>query len=533
MIADADAIRSEPFILIGMVIDRDAELIVDRWQECAVAEQPNAHRLHHAALRDHLPDLLHGLAESLAAARTDNGNGHRPAADRHGRDRWEDGWSLDEVVRNFQIMRRVLLEHLDATLDRPLHVRECLAVGLSLDEAIADSVGRYVRHREAAVREQEHGEADRLRLYASELATAERHKDEFLAVLGHELRNPLAPLRNAVQLLRQRPDTATAAWAGDLMERQLRHLTRLVDDLLDTSRLARGKIALRQDRVDLAGLVRTSVADRRPLFAEAGRDLTLESPATPVSIRGDADRLSQVLDNLLANAFKFTSSGGRTSVCLTADPSTGRAIITVQDTGIGISSDLLPTIFQRYRQAHVDPERTNGGLGLGLALAKGLVELHGGTVTAASPGAGSGTTITVVLPVDPNSVAVDSRGRNGRVLVIEDNRDAADSLVVLLRLFGFDVRVAYSGSDGIAAAQADPPDVILCDLGLPGLDGFAVAAALRPDPLTARVTMIAVSGHGSDADRHRSAEAGFVRHVLKPVEPDEVRSILAELTKVE
>jgi CheY-like chemotaxis protein len=194
---------------------------------------------------------------------------------------------------------------------------------------------------------------------------------------------------------------------------------------------------------------------------------------------------------------------------------------------------LLPTVFQRYRQAHVDPERPNGGLGLGLALVKGLVELHGGTVTAASEGPDCGTTVTISLPLDGDAEAdTDERiRRTDKVLVIEDNRDGADSLAVLLRLFGFDVRVAYTGPDGVAAAKADPPNVVLCDLGLPGMDGYAVAAALRAEPTTAAVHMVAVSGHGSDVDRQRCLDVGFVRHVLKPVEPEEVRRLLTELMK--
>ncbi|HEY1376948.1 MAG TPA: sensor histidine kinase [Gemmataceae bacterium] len=302
MIADAESLRSESFEQVGSLIERDVEPILDRWQQCAAAEQPRARRLHHAALRDHLPELLRGLGAALAADAAGPTNGHAHAAETHGRQRWEEGWSLEEVVRDYQILRRVLLEHLDGQLGRPVTLRENLAVGLALDEAIADSVGRFVRHREDAVRRVEQAEADRLREHAAELAAAERHKDEFLAVLGHELRNPLGPVSNAVHMLRQRPDAPTVAWAGDLMARQLRHLTRLVDDLLDTSRLARGKLSLQRERVDLAGLVRTAVGDRRRLFDDGGRQLNLDVPAEPVWVRGDADRLAQVLDNLLGNA---------------------------------------------------------------------------------------------------------------------------------------------------------------------------------------------------------------------------------------
>jgi signal transduction histidine kinase len=532
MIADAESLRSESFEQVGSLIERDVEPILDRWQQCAAAEQPRARRLHHAALRDHLPELLRGLGAALAADAAGPTNGHAHAAETHGRQRWEEGWSLEEVVRDYQILRRVLLEHLDGQLGRPVTLRENLAVGLALDEAIADSVGRFVRHREDAVRRVEQAEADRLREHAAELAAAERHKDEFLAVLGHELRNPLGPVSNAVHMLRQRPDAPTVAWAGDLMARQLRHLTRLVDDLLDTSRLARGKLSLQRERVDLAGLVRTAVGDRRRLFDDGGRQLNLDVPAEPVWVRGDADRLAQVLDNLLGNAHKFTAAGGRVSVRLAVDPAAKLATVTVADTGVGIPAEQLPHVFQRYRQAHADPDRLNGGLGLGLALVKGLVELHGGTVAAASGGPGAGATFAVELPLDlAEPPAALAAGPKPKVLVIEDNRDGADSLAVLLRLFGFDARVAYSGPAGIAAAQVDPPAVVLLDLGMPGMDGYAVAAALRADPATAGACLVAVSGHGGEKARQRSAEAGFARHVLKPVEPEEIRALLTELTK--
>src|SRR5581483_11620756 len=235
--------------------------------------------------------------------------------------------------------------------------------------------------------------------------------------------------------------------------------------------------------------------------------LELDVPAEPVVVRGDPDRLAQVIDNLLTNAQKFTARGGRIAVRLTADPAAGRARLSVADDGVGIAPELLPHIFQRYRQAEAEPDRPNGGLGLGLALVKGLVEVHGGTVTASSPGAGAGATFTVELPLEATSrprdpagdpAALGTPGRPAalrvKVLVIEDNRDGADSLAVLLRLFGFDARVAYGGAEGVAAAKADPPAVVLCDLALPGMDGYAVAAALRADPATAGARLVAVSG---------------------------------------
>jgi signal transduction histidine kinase/CheY-like chemotaxis protein len=530
MIADPESLRAEPFAQVGALLKRDVGLIVDRWCRRAAQDQPSARRVHHDTLRDHLPELLGVLGHSLASSGNGNPRRHGEAAD-HGGQRWQAGWSLAEVVRDYQILRLVVVEYLDENLGRPLTLRENLAVNLVLDEAISDSVEQYARHREEEARRQQEDEAQWLRRHAEELADAHRHKDEFLAVLGHELRNPLAPLRNALHLLRQRGDAATVAWAGDLMDRQVRHLTRLVDDLLDVSRIARGKLGLRRQRLDLARLVRTAVEDRRALLEGAGRTVELTLPAGPVWVHGDADRLAQALDNLLANAAKFTDRGGRVAVAVDADPAAGRATVTVRDDGVGIDPALLPRLFCRYLQAEVDPERAQGGLGLGLALVKGLVELHGGSVAAHSDGLGRGSAFTITLPIEttePPAEAADAPPRT-RVLVIEDNQDGADSLAVLLRLFGFEVRVAYAGPDAIAQARAEPPDVALCDLGLPGMDGYAVARALQADPATAGVRLVAVSGHGTEAELRRCAEAGFVRHVLKPVDPDDLRRLLNEL----
>jgi signal transduction histidine kinase/CheY-like chemotaxis protein len=530
MIADPESLRAEPFVQVGALLKRDVGLIVDRWCRRAAQEQPSAARVHHDTLRDHLPELLNVLGHSLASSGNGSARRHGEAAD-HGGQRWQAGWSLAEVVRDYQILRLVVIEYLDENLGRPLTIRENLALNLVLDEAISDSVEQYARHREEEARSRQEEEAQRLRRHAAELADADRHKDEFLAVLGHELRNPLAPLRNALHLLRQRGDAATVTWAGDLMDRQVRHLTRLVDDLLDVSRIARGKLGLRRQRLDLTRMVRTAVEDRRALLEGAGRVVALALPAGPVWVHGDADRLAQVLDNLLVNAHKFTDRGGRVSVSVATDPASGRATVAVRDDGVGIDPALLPRLFRRYLQSEVDPERAQGGLGLGLALVKGLVELHGGSVAAHSAGLGQGSVFTVTLPAEaapPPAEPVDTPPRT-RVLVIEDNRDGADSLAVLLRLFGFEVRVAYAGAEGVAQARAEAPDVALCDLGLPGMDGYAVARALQADPATAGVRLVAVSGHGTEAELRRCAEAGFLRHVLKPVEPEDLRKLLIEL----
>jgi CheY-like chemotaxis protein/anti-sigma regulatory factor (Ser/Thr protein kinase) len=329
-------------------------------------------------------------------------------------------------------------------------------------------------------------------------------------------------------------DARALTRAREMMERQMLHMVRLVDDLLDVSRIARGKLSLYRRRLDLGHLVRTAAEDRRPLLEYSGRSLALELPAEPVWVSGDPDRLAQAVDNLLTNAHKFTDAGHSIRVRVEADPGLGRALVSVRDNGIGIDPALVPQVFQRYLQAQVDTDRAQGGLGLGLALVKGLVELHGGGVTAHSAGAGAGASFSFWLPTDATAApaeppAAPAAAAPPRLLVIEDNRDGADSLAMLLRLFGYDVCVTYTGPEGVAAAQAEPPDVVLCDLALPGMDGYAVARALRADPAMADTVLIAVSGHGGEADRQQSREAGFVRHVLKPVEPDDLQRLLKEL----
>src|SRR5947209_6494082 len=297
--------------------------------------------------------------------------------------------------------------------------------------------------------------------------------------MGYELRNPLAPLRNGLAVLHMRgADPPTVAWAHDVAQRQVTHLTHLVDDLLDVSRIHTGKVKLRPERLDLAGLVRRTAEDHRKLAEDAGLALALDLPPDPAWVEGDGARLAQVVGNLLTNAVKFTDAGGRVAVRLAAGPATGRAAVTVSDTGVGIDADMLPLVWETFAQADRSLDRSKGGLGLGLALVKGLVELHGGTVQAASAGPGRGAEFTFRLPLEtgpaaPPEAAGDMRPavRPLRVLIVEDNRDAAETLRVLLEMSGHQVGVAHSGLAGVEAARTLDPDVVLCDLGLPGIDG--------------------------------------------------------------
>jgi PAS domain S-box-containing protein len=377
-------------------------------------------------------------------------------------------------------------------------------------------------------------------LYARETASrrraeeADRQKGEFLAMLAHELRNPLAPIKNALHILRLRgDDPAAAAKAREVMDRQVTHLARLVDDLLDVTRVSTGKVRLRAERLDLAGVARQAAADHRAAYEAKGVSLAVRAPDGPVWVSGDPTRLAQIADNLLTNARKFTPAGGEVVVTV-GEGAGGGAALAVRDTGAGIDPDMLGRLFEPFAQADRTLDRTAGGLGLGLAIVKGLAALHGGTVRAESEGLGRGATFTVTLPTlagpeapDPGPPAEDRPARRLRVLLVEDHRDAADSLRLVLEASGHRVEVAYTGPDGVRAAAASRPEVVICDIGLPGLDGYAVARALRRHPATAAARLIALTGYGTDDDRRRAEEAGFDDHLIKPADPAALEALLA------
>ena len=365
-----------------------------------------------------------------------------------------------------------------------------------------------------------------------ELRDANRRKDEFLAMLAHELRNPLAPIRNGLHVLRLRADPATIERMRDMMERQVTHLVRMVDDLLDVSRLARGSVTLQRERIDLARTVRVCAEDRRRLFEQVRIELVIDVPAGPVWVLGDATRLTQVLGNLLSNAIEGTPAGGSVWVELRLDSAASCAVLSVRDNGAGIAADVLPHVFDVFAQGD---DRHGAGLGLGLATARGLVELHGGHIEAMSTGPSTGTELRVTLPLPPLETEVDrpavgagdARDRR-RVLVVEDNADAADSVRMLLEMFGYDVTVTYSGQAGIEMAKRVRPHAVVCDIGLPGMDGYAVAVALRGDPETSHAHLIAVTGYGQDDDRRRAFAAGFDEHLTKPVDPQALLDRLSD-----
>jgi signal transduction histidine kinase len=417
----------------------------------------------------------------------------------------------------------------DEYLFKPFHPKELV----TRVKAMLTASRERRLHEESRSRAQEELE-HQVELRTAQLTEANRRKDAFLTMLAHELRNPLAPLRNALYVLRRRDSGDPALSQGyEMMERQVCHLGRIVEDLLDVSRIVQGKIELRPERLDLARLVRNAVEDHRSILEQAGLAVDVESPQIPVWVMGDSTRLSQILANLLDNAAKFTRPGGRVSIKIEMDTKAKTADIVVRDTGIGIERNMLPRLFETFTQADQGLERGQGGLGLGLSLVKGLTELHGGAVHAASAGPGCGAEFTIQLPVLSEPMALSTmparsehRSKPLHVLVVEDNHDAAESLRSLLELYGHKVAVAYTGPDGVKAAELWQPDVLLCDIGLPGLDGYAVAQKLRQNPGTAHTLLIAVTGYGQNEDRYRSLEAGFDRHLVKPLDPEVLQAIL-------
>jgi CheY-like chemotaxis protein len=321
-----------------------------------------------------------------------------------------------------------------------------------------------------------------------------------------------------------------------MMERQVHRLTGLVDDLLDMSRLTQGKMQLHLERLDLARLVSRTAAERRPALEKGELTLTLAVPEIPVWVKGDRARLAQVLRSLLDNAVKFTDRGGKIAVELTVDALEQRALLAIRDTGVGVDPAILPRVFDAFAQADRSLDRPHGGLGLGLSLARGLVKLHGGAIQAKSGGPGQGAEFIICLPLEKEPPALSAQpgaplaqvGPHFKVLVIEDSRDAAESLRILLELQGHEVHVTYSGPEGVKAALAWRPDVVVSDIGLPGMNGYGVAAALRNDPATAKTRLIALTGYGTEEDRRRSREVGFDSHLVKPVDPVVLQTVLVD-----
>jgi signal transduction histidine kinase len=381
-------------------------------------------------------------------------------------------------------------------------------------------------------------ETEERRAAEAALRDADRRKDEFLATLAHELRNPLAPMVNAVAILRRAgKDQQVAERAHAMMERQLAQMVRLVDDLLDVARITTGKLTVRRESIELAPIVRSAVETVRPLMDARKHQLTVSLPAEPIHLNADATRLGQVFSNLLNNAAKYTEDGGH--IAFSAERADGWLTVRVTDDGIGIAPETLPRIFEMFAQVDQSIERKQAGLGVGLTLARRLIELHEGTIEVRSPGLGKGSTFIVRLPIAARASDHRSAGNGAaqpeglsplRILLVDDNADFATSLSMLLQSLGHEVRVAHDARTGLAAAREFAPHFAFLDIGLPEVNGYQLAAQLRNSPATEHTTLVAVSGWGQVKDRVRSQEAGFAMHLVKPIELEQIRTVLNGLT---
>ena len=405
------------------------------------------------------------------------------------------------------------------------------ALALSLDK-VRRELGQALVRMQAA--------ADEKAQLLAESREGDRRKSEFLATLAHELRNPLAPVRTGLQVLKLTRNADAAERAREMMDRQLTHMVRLIDDLLDVSRITRGKIELRRERVDLKAVVTSAVETSLPLI-EAGRhELSVQLADEPLPLDADVTRLAQVFSNLLTNAAKYTPDGGR--IVVSARREGTAVVVRVADTGVGIPRESLPEVFEMFTQVGRNMDRAQGGLGIGLTLVRRLTEMHGGSVVADSPGPGKGSTFSVRLPLaepadrSPETgttpgVAASVRGRRLKVLVVDDNVDGAESLAMLVGLYGHDARTAHGGVEGLATVHEFRPDVVFLDIGLPGLNGFEVARRVRQELPDFGVVLVALTGWGSEEDRRRSKEAGFDHHVTKPVDATDVETLLANVAR--
>ena len=364
------------------------------------------------------------------------------------------------------------------------------------------------------------------------LRSADRRKDEFLATLGHELRNPLAPISNSLEIMKLAGafDNPQTERAGEVMERQIHHLNRLVDDLLEVSRITRGVIEVRKEPLDLTSIVTAAIETSRPVLDNLRHELSVDLEDEPMCVGGDPVRLTQVFANLLNNAAKYTNHGGRISISTRRED--GEAVISVKDNGIGIAPNALSQVFDMFMQVDRSTRRSQGGLGIGLTLVKSLVTMHGGTVEARSEGPGLGSEFIVRLPVLVAASAAHEQSRrvkplpSRRILIVDDSRDGGESMAMLLRVLGAEVALAHSGRHALECVESFKPDVVLLDIGMPGMDGYEVARRIRANPANRDLSLIALTGWGQDEDRRRSVAAGFNHHLVKPADIEQLRQLL-------
>jgi two-component system CheB/CheR fusion protein len=505
------------------------EAIIEQWEIAVRANPeavPSAQRLTREALSDHQSPLIERIAGALVGASTPE---VEPEGREHGSQRRRSGYDIAEVLREHTILRQTLLDRLsDYAVGSP---------GLTHEEreAVRQRLIDVIDRSGQAAAAQYHAEAiAACRELERELEAASRQKDRFLAMLSHELRNPLAPILNAAKLLRQTPLTdSRLERAGEIIERQAIYQARLIDDLLDVNRIAQGKIALRQERIDLRTAVAQAVETCLPAIEAKGLALSLDVPDQPLMVDGDPVRLAQIVTNVLNNAGRYTNAPG--AITLTAGTEKKLAVVRVRDTGVGIAPEMLPRVFDLFAQADTSLDRRQGGLGLGLTLARNLAEMQGGTVEAHSEGLDQGSEFVIRLPLARASASAAEAGPgltadrepiSRHVLLVDDQPDARASLADVLEMLGHQVFTAANGPEALRLAWEEQPEVAIVDIGLPGMTGYELAQQLRRIPGGDRARLIALTGYGSPEDKERARQAGFDAHLTKPADLTELERLL-------
>lgn len=530
-------------------IKENIEAILEEWEVFARSLPPGKN-MDVARLRDHAREILETLSNDMASAQSvteevskSRGEGQLNMlslefAIKHAWSRHEEGFDLNQVVAEYRALRasviRLWTSEMKAADEETLY--ELIRFNEEIDQALTYAIQEYLmlteRTRGIILNDLQESEA-RYRTAAESLQQADKYKDEFLAILAHELRNPLAPIQTGIEVMRlTKGMPAAAASPLSMMERQMVHLVRLVDDLLDISRISRGKVHLRLEEVDLADVIHKAVEATASYLYVGERKVSIELPSDPLIVQGDAVRLAQIVGNLLSNAGKHTSENGHIWISVRRDGK--QAKISVRDDGVGIAPEQVEKVFEMFRQ--LDATRRDG-LGIGLALSRKLVELHGGTLTGSSDGLGRGSEFVLCLSHlnGGHQASVPEKGKDNirldarKVLVVDDNPDAAASLDMLLQLLGAQPQMAHDGPSALAQLEEFHPDMVLLDIGLPRMDGYEVARRMREKAEGKDVKIVAVSGWGQDEDRQRSLRFGIDEHLVKPIGLEDIERVMKSL----
>ena len=533
---------------LSAFIEQHKESIVQSWEDFARTITPSALTMDSKGLRDHIGLILDTIIVDLDTAQSpreqsEKSWGEAPEANvpshaqAHAADRLASGYTVVQLISEFRAMRASVLRLWAANSPAVVwsDAGDVTRFNEAVDQALAESVMRYIFLVESAIQVQKMAE--------TELRQSNQHKDNFLAMLAHELRNPLAPIRIAAQLLSTSPgNDVLVRQVSAIINRQMSHLTHIVDDLLDVSRLTRGMVELRTEPLNVKQIVSSAVEQAQALIEAHHHQLILKLGSTPAFVEGDKTRLVQVLSNLLNNAAKYTPPHGE--IVLSLEAREGQAHLTVSDNGSGIAPGLLPHIFELFTQAERTPDRTQGGLGLGLALVKNIIALHGGKVEAKSAGLGKGSVFTVTLPLidkqsntdtanrpakaSPAALAVQGRPLP-RLMIVDDNRDAGQALASLLEVKGYQVLVHESAQSALADPALPGIDMFILDIGMPEMDGYELARRLRANPAAQHAVLVALTGYGQAHHRAMGKAAGFDHYYVKPLHMHQLTELLAKL----